>query len=78
VGFIQIPDGTQPIVLHRAAVSGGGDATGGPIITADMNLLARSAPGIVTQFQAVTIDQALPIRREDADRLQDPSAAMAA
>ena len=44
VGSIQIPGGTQPIILHRDAVSGGGYAMVGTVISADMDLVARAAP----------------------------------
>lgn len=71
VGSIQIPGGTQPIVLHRDAVSGGGYATVGTIITADMDLLARSAPGTETQFQEVSMEQALVARRKAANDLHE-------
>ncbi|WP_244301202.1 biotin-dependent carboxyltransferase family protein [Leucobacter insecticola] len=45
VGSIQIPGGTQPIVLHCDAVSGGGYAQAATVISADMDLFARMAPG---------------------------------
>ncbi|GAA3687635.1 biotin-dependent carboxyltransferase family protein [Arthrobacter ginkgonis] len=70
VGSIQIPGGTQPIVLHRDAVSGGGYAMVGTVISADMDLLARAAPGTVTHFDEVTMDQALAARAEAAARLE--------
>ncbi|MFJ3395113.1 5-oxoprolinase subunit C family protein [Leifsonia aquatica] len=71
VGSIQIPGGTQPIVLHRDAVSGGGYATVGTVITADMDVLARAAPGTVTRFLPVTMQQALDERRARRDRLRE-------
>ncbi|WP_349866280.1 biotin-dependent carboxyltransferase family protein [Leifsonia sp. WHRI 6310E] len=71
VGSIQIPGGTQPIVLHRDAVSGGGYATVGTVITADMDVLARAAPGTLTRFLPVTMEQALGERRARRDRLQE-------
>lgn len=63
VGSIQIPGGTQPIVLHREAVSGGGYAQVATVISADMDLIARSAPGAKTRFVAVDMDEALEARR---------------
>ncbi|MFI7482015.1 biotin-dependent carboxyltransferase family protein [Kocuria sp. M1R5S2] len=74
VGSIQIPGGTQPIVLHRDAVSGGGYAMVGTVISADMDLLARATPGTVTRFRAVTLEEAHEARRERARRLQEISA----
>ena len=64
VGSIQIPGGKEPIVLHRDAVSGGGYAMVATVISADMDLLARSAPGTATRFRAVTMDEALTARAE--------------
>lgn len=64
VGSIQIPGGKEPIVLHRDAVSGGGYAMVATVISADMDLLARSAPGTKTRFRAVTMEEALAARRE--------------
>lgn len=64
VGSIQIPGGKDPIILHRDAVSGGGYAMVGTVISADMDKIARAAPGTVTRFVGVTMDQALSARRE--------------
>lgn len=71
VGSIQIPGGTQPIVLHRDAVSGGGYAMVGTVISADMDLLARATPGAVTRFRAVSLEEALEARRERAERIEE-------
>ncbi|MCM3687090.1 5-oxoprolinase subunit C family protein [Kocuria rosea] len=71
VGSIQIPGGTQPIVLHRDAVSGGGYAMVGTVISADMDLLARATPGTATRFRAVSMDEALEARRERAERIEE-------
>ncbi|MFD5598453.1 biotin-dependent carboxyltransferase family protein [Leucobacter sp. NPDC058333] len=68
VGSIQIPGGTQPIVLHCDAVSGGGYAQAGTVISADMDLFARMAPGTKVRFQAVTMDEALAARAERTAR----------
>ena len=38
-GSVQVPSGTEPIVLHRDAVSGGGYMMLGTIISADMDLI---------------------------------------
>jgi len=64
VGSIQIPGGKEPIVLHRDAVSGGGYAMVATVISADMDLLARSAPGTKTRFRPVDMDEALAARAE--------------
>jgi biotin-dependent carboxylase-like uncharacterized protein len=67
VGSIQVPGGTQPIILHRDAVSGGGYAMVATVISADMDLVARAAPGTVTKFVAVSQDEAIVARKELAE-----------
>jgi biotin-dependent carboxylase-like uncharacterized protein len=69
VGSIQIPGGTQPIILHRDAVSGGGYAMVATVISADMDLVARCSPGTKTHFVAVTMDQALDARHANSARV---------
>ena len=76
VGSIQIPGGTQPIILHRDAVSGGGYAMVGTVISADMDLVGRAAPGTVTSFAAVSLDEALDARKELAERKKKAWAAL--
>ncbi|SDI00257.1 biotin-dependent carboxylase uncharacterized domain-containing protein [Arthrobacter subterraneus] len=68
VGSIQVPGGKEPIILHRDAVSGGGYAMVATVISADMDLLARSAPGTTTAFRSVSMDEALQARREMNER----------
>lgn len=77
VGSIQIPGGTQPIVLHRDAVSGGGYAMVATVISADMDLVARAAPGTKTRFVAVTMDDALAARAERRERIAAAAASLA-
>lgn len=67
VGSIQIPGGTQPIILHREAVSGGGYAMVGTVISADMDRVARGAPGTRTRFVSVTMEEALAARADDRE-----------
>ncbi|GAA1764636.1 hypothetical protein GCM10009712_11370 [Pseudarthrobacter sulfonivorans] len=78
VGSIQIPGGTQPIILHRDAVSGGGYAMVGTVISADMDLVARAAPGTATRFVAVSLADALDARRDHAERRNKAWAALGA
>ncbi|CAN7408384.1 biotin-dependent carboxyltransferase family protein [Pseudarthrobacter oxydans] len=78
VGSIQIPGGTQPIILHRDAVSGGGYAMVGTVISADMDLVARAAPGTATRFAAVSLADALEARRDLAERRNKAWAALGA
>lgn len=65
VGSIQIPGGTQPIILHRDAVSGGGYAMVATVISADLDVIARAAPGTKTRFVEVDMEQALAQRAEN-------------
>ncbi|PSS43092.1 allophanate hydrolase [Arthrobacter woluwensis] len=76
VGSIQIPGGTQPIILHRDAVSGGGYATVGTVISADMDLVARASPGTITHFTEVTMAEALQARKRNREQLEKALAAL--
>ena len=63
-GSVQVPGGTEPIVLHRDAVSGGGYFMVGTVVSADMDLIGQLQPHTPTRFVAVTMDQALQARRD--------------
>ena len=63
-GPIQIPGGTEPIVLHRDAVSGGGYFMLGAVISADMDLIGQMQPHTPTRFVPVDMATALDARRE--------------
>jgi biotin-dependent carboxylase-like uncharacterized protein len=69
-GSIQVPGGTEPIVLHRDAVSGGGYFMIGTVISADMDGIGQMQPNTPVQFVAVGMDEALAARREAAGRLE--------
>ena len=63
IGSIQVPAGVEPIILHRDAVSGGGYAMIGTVISADMDRSDRcSQPE--RALRKVTLEQALVARRE--------------
>jgi biotin-dependent carboxylase-like uncharacterized protein len=62
-GSIQVPGGTEPIVLHRDAVSGGGYFMVGTVISADMDLVGQMQPHQPVRFAAVTLEQALDARK---------------
>lgn len=69
VGSIQVPSGTELIALLRDAVTGGGYATVGTIISADLDLIAQAkAPDTIT-FESVSIEQALLERAVRSRRL---------
>ena len=63
-GSVQVPGGTEPIVLHRDAVSGGGYMMLGTVISADMDLIGQLQPHSPARFVEVTMDQALAARHE--------------
>lgn len=69
-GSIQVPSGTEPIVLHRDAVSGGGYFMVGAVISADMDLIGQLQPHTQARFVEVDMDQALKARHDRA-RLLD-------
>jgi biotin-dependent carboxylase-like uncharacterized protein len=63
-GSIQVPGGTEPIVLHRDAVSGGGYFMLGTVISADMDLIGQLQPHQPTRFVKVDMEAALKVRAE--------------
>lgn len=68
-GSIQVPGGTEPIVLHRDAVSGGGYFMVGTVISADMDLIGQLQPHTPARFVEVTMAQALKARKDRASLL---------
>jgi biotin-dependent carboxylase-like uncharacterized protein len=69
-GSIQVPGGTEPIVLHRDAVSGGGYFMIGAVISADMDLIGQLQPHQPVRFEPIEMPQALAARAETRARLQ--------
>ncbi len=65
-GSIQVPGGTEPIVLHRDAVSGGGYFMLGTVISADMDLIGQMQPHTQTRFVSVDMETALKARSDRA------------
>ena len=63
-GSIQVPGGLEPIILHRDAVSGGGYAMIGTVISADMDRVAQMQPNNLARFVSVDMDGALKARVE--------------
>ncbi len=63
-GSVQVPSGTEPIILHRDAVSGGGYFMIGTIISADMDLIGQLQPNTPTRFVAVDMEAARAARAE--------------
>jgi len=75
-GSIQVPGGTEPIVLHRDAVSGGGYFMLGTVISADMDLIGQLQPNTPTRFVEVDMAAALAGRHERAKLLEQVRAAL--
>ena len=69
-GSIQVPGGTEPIILHRDAVSGGGYFMLGTVISADMDLIGQMQPHTQTKFAEVDMDGALAARHDRQGMLQ--------
>lgn len=63
-GSIQVPGGTEPIVLHRDAVSGGGYFMVGTVISADMDLIGQLQPHTPARFVQVDMPAALAARHD--------------
>lgn len=70
VGSIQAPGGTDPIALLNDAVTLGGYATLGTIISSDISVAGQGKPGDTARFVAVSLDQALRARADAKARLQ--------
>ncbi|MGN8546889.1 biotin-dependent carboxyltransferase family protein [Bradyrhizobium sp. 13971] len=76
-GSIQVPGGTEPIVLHRDAVSGGGYFMVGTVIAADMDLIGQLQPNTPVKFVKVDMNQALAARKSRTELLGKLRSAMA-
>lgn len=76
-GSIQVPGGTEPIVLHRDAVSGGGYFTIGAVISADMDLIGQLQPNTSIRFVRVDMATALNARADRQALLEQARSALA-
>jgi biotin-dependent carboxylase-like uncharacterized protein len=63
-GSIQVPGGTEPIILHRDAVSGGGYCMIGTVISADMDLIGQLRPHAPVNFVETDLEGALTARND--------------
>ena len=71
IGSIQVPGGVEPIVLMNDAVTGGGYATIGTVISADRNKLAQTKTNDKTRFRSVDLDEALRARNERREHMAE-------
>ena len=69
-GSIQVPNGSEPIVLHRDAVSGGGYFMLGAVISADMDYIGQLQPHSEVEFVKVDMSTALEARENRKDQMQ--------
>lgn len=69
IGSIQVPAGLEPIILHRDAVSGGGYAMIGTVISADLDLIGQMQPNQQARLLAVSLKDALQARRSYKKKL---------
>ena len=73
IGSIQVPSGSEPIILHRDAVSGGGYAMIGTVISADMDTVGQIQPHQKVRFVEVSLEEALAARvsyQQELERLR--------
>jgi biotin-dependent carboxylase-like uncharacterized protein len=75
-GSIQVPGGVEPIILHRDAVSGGGYAMIGTVISADMDAIAQMQPNNLGRFVRVDMAAALAARAAYRERMSRMRAAL--
>ena len=71
IGSIQVPGGVEPIVLMNDAVTGGGYATIGTVISADRDKLAQTKTNDKTRFRSVDLDEALEARKKRHQQLEE-------
>jgi biotin-dependent carboxylase-like uncharacterized protein len=71
IGSIQVPGGVEPIVLMNDAVTGGGYATIGTVISADRDKLAQTKTNDKTQFRSVGLEEALKARRARREQMAE-------
>ncbi len=77
IGSIQVPGGVEPIVLMNDAVTGGGYATIGTVISADRDRLAQSKTNDKTRFRSIELEEALAAREDRRKRLAEIRDALA-
>jgi len=71
IGSIQVPGGVEPIVLMNDAVTGGGYATIGTVISADRDKLAQTKTNDKIRFRSVDLDEALEARKQRHQQLAE-------
>ncbi|NHD17012.1 MULTISPECIES: biotin-dependent carboxyltransferase family protein [unclassified Actinopolyspora] len=64
IGSVQIPGGNEPIILLNDAVTGGGYATVGTVVSADRDRIAQTGTGGHVRFTATDVDSAVQARQD--------------
>jgi len=75
-GSIRIPGGTEPIVLRRDAVFGGGYFMVAMVISADMDLIGQLQPHTPAKFVRVDMKTSMAARHDRAATLDKVRAAL--
>ena len=70
IGSIQVPGGDEPIVLLNDAVTAGGYATVGTVVSVDQDRIAQAKTGDHVHFEAVDLQGALDARTDRRSRLE--------
>lgn len=76
IGSVQVPGGNEPIVLLGDAVTGGGYATVGTVISVDRDRIAQARTGDRIGFVPVDVEAAMAARRDRTARLEKVRAAV--
>jgi allophanate hydrolase subunit 2 len=76
IGSVQVPGGDEPIVLLGDAVTGGGYATIGTVVSVDRDLFGQARTGDTVRFRPVDVDEALTARADRAAQLDRARAAL--
>ena len=71
VGSIQVPGGVEPIVLNNDAVTGGGYATIGTVISVDRDTLAQTKTNDKTRFRSVDLEEAMEARAKRRQQMEE-------
>jgi biotin-dependent carboxylase-like uncharacterized protein len=71
VGSIQVPGGVEPIILMNDAVTGGGYATIGTVISVDRDKLAQTKTNDKTRFRSVDLEEALEARKQRWQKMEE-------
>jgi biotin-dependent carboxylase-like uncharacterized protein len=71
VGSIQVPGGVEPIILMNDAVTGGGYATIGTVVSVDRDKLAQTKTNDKTRFRSVDLEEALEARKQRRQQMEE-------